>query len=212
VQPNFANHKKNNMKQIILTLTIIFTTNMNAQYFYMGSSVEEVISVQGEPTGVYNYGSKKVFEYNLSLVTFENNIVISYSNISNNLKVRYSKPVSSSNKNVASNKSITKYVYFTYVGTGRTSIPSLYDSFPTKVYDKHSEIFMIRDWTPEKESFLETALMKSFKQMGYLEKNVFLLSVSSEDSLEIMRKWNAEKGSLERSSMMANIGSGIFRQ
>lgn len=209
---NVANHKKNdNMKNIILAFTIIFTTTMNAQYFYMGSTAEEVISVQGEPTGVYNIGSNKIFEYKFSSVTFQNNKVISYSNISNNLKVKYSKPVGSSNKNVVSKKSITKYVYFIYKGTGKTPIPTIYDPYPSKVYDKHSDIFVILDWSPEKELSLETALMSSFKRMGYLEEYVFLSPISFEDRKLIMTLWNAEMGHLERSSMMANTGTGINR-
>lgn len=56
--------------------------------FTVGSSQEEVISVQGTPTSINDYGSgRKTLWYGTSRVGIRNGVVVDYDNSSNNLKV-----------------------------------------------------------------------------------------------------------------------------
>ena len=57
--------------------------------FSIGSSKDEVLRIQGNPTSVNKYGTEEVWRYDFSSVKFINGRVNEYSDISNNLKVKY---------------------------------------------------------------------------------------------------------------------------
>ena len=59
----------------------------NLGYFTIGSSEDEVLAVQGTPTGI----AFNIWSYGFSSVTFENGRVKSFQNTSNNLKIRVTK-------------------------------------------------------------------------------------------------------------------------
>jgi hypothetical protein len=59
----------------------------NLGYFTIGSTEDEVLAVQGTPTGI----AFNTWSYGLSSVTFENGMVKSFHNFSNNLKIRVTK-------------------------------------------------------------------------------------------------------------------------
>jgi len=62
----------------------------NTEYFTVGSSKDEVLQAQGNPTGINKYEEmgEEVWSYGFSTVTFKNGRVSEYSNSSRNLKVR----------------------------------------------------------------------------------------------------------------------------
>lgn len=60
-------------------------------YFSIGSTEQEVISVMGDPTSYNDYGiAGKILSYGLSRIEFEKGRVKSYSNTEGNLKVKVS--------------------------------------------------------------------------------------------------------------------------
>ncbi len=68
----------------------------NIKRFTIGSSEDDVLSVQGTPSSVYGSGGSKTLTYEFSTVRLRNGIVKEYSNISDNLKVELV-PISRSN-------------------------------------------------------------------------------------------------------------------
>ena len=70
------------------------TTSTKSQnsvdYFTVGSSKDEVLQAQGNPTGINKYEAmgEEVWRYDFSTVTFKNGRVSEYSNTSRNLRVR----------------------------------------------------------------------------------------------------------------------------
>jgi len=64
------------------------TKNTN-DYFTIGSTEDEVLSVMGDPTSYHDMGSiGKQLSYGISTVYFESGKVESYSNLGRNLKVK----------------------------------------------------------------------------------------------------------------------------
>jgi hypothetical protein len=61
-------------------------------YFTIGSSVGEVLRVQGTPTAVNDFGISKTYSWGLSTVTFMDGKVSEFSNLGGNLHVRVTEP------------------------------------------------------------------------------------------------------------------------
>jgi hypothetical protein len=71
-----------------LQVRLLPTIRSTARYFSIASTEDEVLSVQGTPTGVLNL-YRPTFYYGLSRVDFDpSGRVIDYSNIAGNLQVR----------------------------------------------------------------------------------------------------------------------------
>lgn len=66
------------------------TYSLNADYFTIGSTNNEVLQIQGTPTSISKYSgmNQEVWSYNFSRVTFKNDRVSEYSDLSNNLKIQ----------------------------------------------------------------------------------------------------------------------------
>ena len=63
-----------------------------ADFFTIGSTIEEVIKVMGEPTSyLYTTAEARKFHYGISTVFFYHGEVISFDNLGENLKVRVKK-------------------------------------------------------------------------------------------------------------------------
>jgi len=75
--------------------------------YSLGSTENEVLKIQGQPTSISVIGNSTTYFYSYSSVSFENGIVVSYDNSARNLKIRI-KP--QTQKTIA--KKIGKYVYF----------------------------------------------------------------------------------------------------
>ena len=56
--------------------------------FTIGSSMNTVLQIQGNPTAIMNAGSTVFWHYGSSSVTFENGKVSEFSNIGKNLKIK----------------------------------------------------------------------------------------------------------------------------
>ena len=68
------------------------TENKSENYFTIGSTEDEVISVMGEPTSYMVTASEaRKFHYGISTVYFYQGKVISYDNLEHNLKVKVKK-------------------------------------------------------------------------------------------------------------------------
>jgi hypothetical protein len=67
------------------------STNHSNDYFTIGSTEDEVITVMGDPDSYRDLSLFKIFEYGMSSVTFENGKVKSYDNSDRNLKVKAKK-------------------------------------------------------------------------------------------------------------------------
>jgi hypothetical protein len=68
------------------------SSSVNAGYFTIGSTENEVLAVMGDPTSMSDYGNgDKTFSYGNSNVRFENGRVKSYDNFGKNLKIRVRK-------------------------------------------------------------------------------------------------------------------------
>lgn len=58
-------------------------------YFTIGSTEDEVLEVMGDPNSYRSLGSsRKLFQYGMSSISFENGKVESYDNLGRNLKVK----------------------------------------------------------------------------------------------------------------------------
>ena len=62
-------------------------------HFTIGSSVAEVLRVQGTPTEVNDFGISKTYWWGLSNVAFKDGRVSEFSNLGGNLRVRVSEPI-----------------------------------------------------------------------------------------------------------------------
>lgn len=65
--------------------------NKRNDYFTIGSTEEDVLSVMGDPTSLMDVGSTKIYIYGSSRVVFEEGKVNSYNNSDGNLKIRVKK-------------------------------------------------------------------------------------------------------------------------
>ncbi|MGZ3849426.1 MAG: hypothetical protein ACXVMS_02855 [Flavisolibacter sp.] len=82
----FSNNGQLKIKVIDPDKTVYTTRG----YFTIGSTVEEVLEVQGEPTSImFGSDNYKIFSFGLSSVTFSNGIVEGYSN-NGDLKIKHS--------------------------------------------------------------------------------------------------------------------------
>ena len=62
----------------------------DSNFFTLGSTEDDVLSIQGTPTQITGSGKYKTFHYNYSDVSFVDGLVSSYDNRSHNLKIRVS--------------------------------------------------------------------------------------------------------------------------
>jgi hypothetical protein len=76
----------------VLELTPTVTPSQD--YWNIGASRDEIVSIQGTPTGVMRYdtGCREVLYYDSSTVEFNNGIAIDYDNLGNNLRVSVDAP------------------------------------------------------------------------------------------------------------------------
>ena len=84
VVTNYSNISHN------LKFRILPKVRSDKDWFTLGSTEDEVLSVQGTPTSISVRSRGKVFHYDISDVEFVNGVVTNYSNISHNLKIRIS--------------------------------------------------------------------------------------------------------------------------
>ena len=188
-------------KEIISILMILVFTSINAQYYYMGSTIEEVISIEGEPNSVTDLGSTKILTFENGMVTFENNKVKSYSNFNNNnkLKVKYKREsylsTKTTPKKTTSKKTIVKnkYIYFEYIATGKSEFDPIFNIWRKKS-NSYSNIYQISGYTEEKKLYLESCLRKNYK--SWSGKNCFLEANVFDSSEVILSIWNSETGDL----------------
>jgi len=67
-------------------------TGKSMDYFTIGSTEDKVLEVMGDPTSYRDMGSfGKIYYYEISSIEFKNGKVYSYSNMSDNLKVKVKK-------------------------------------------------------------------------------------------------------------------------
>ncbi|MEI9943783.1 MAG: J domain-containing protein [Chitinophagaceae bacterium] len=80
----------NTSRNLQAKMTTSNKSQSNTEFFTVGSSKDEVLQAQGNPTGINKYEAmdEEVWSYGFSTVTFKNGRVSEYSNTSRNLKVR----------------------------------------------------------------------------------------------------------------------------
>lgn len=198
-------------------------------YFTIGSTEDEVLAVQGQPTSIEKILDSKIFFYGGSSVTFNKGIVESYRD-DGSLKIKVgtnSKKIKPSNnndneilskdnsENVTSEKSNenkeVKYIYFTFMTTDvQIDIDPITNKLKNKE-DEYSEIYSISGYTYQKEQALEFCLTKNYKEWS--GKQVFLTAHSYDDKQLALMNWNNEKGSLYNHAMCSELMQiGIIAQ
>lgn len=203
-----------NNKQIDLSSSL--------NYFTIGSTEDEVLAVQGQPTSIEKILDSKIFFYGGSSVTFNKGIVESYRD-DGSLKIKVgtnSKKINPSNnndnsENVTSEKSNenkqVKYIYFTFMTTDvQIDIDPITKKLKNKD-DDYSKIYSISGYTYQKEQALEFCLTKNYKE--WFGKQVFLTAHSYDDKQLALMNWNSEKGSLYNHAMCSELMQiGIIAQ
>lgn len=179
-------------------MMLVFTS-INAQYYYIGSTIDEVISIEGEPNSVMQLlGSTKILSFDNGSVTFTNGKVESYTNkYGAKLKVKYKKESSStSSKKVVTSKKIKnkRYVYFTYEGSAKDTWNEWTKKFD-EGHDSYSNLYIYDDYNEGAELYLKSCLLKQYKRR-YGGKYVFLEVHVYEDSDFALQMWNYEFGDL----------------
>lgn len=221
VDTNSTAPKKN--KQIDLSSSL--------DYFTIGSTEDEVLTVQGQPTSIEKIVDSKIFFYGGSSVTFNKGIVESYRD-DGNLKIKVgtnSKKIKTSDNNdndLSSNNNFegstiekndkkeskeVKYIYFTFMTTDvQIDIDPITNKLKNKE-DDYSEIYSISGYTYQKQQALEFCLTKNYKE--WTGKQVFLTAHSYDDRQLALMNWNNEKGSLYNHAMCSELMQiGIIAQ
>lgn len=195
-------------------MMLVFTS-INAQYYYIGSTIDEVISIEGEPNSVMQLlGSTKTLSFDNGSVTFTNGKVESYTNrYGAKLKVKYKKESSStSSKKVVTSKKIKnkRYVYFTYVGSAKDTWNEWTQKYDEGI-DSYSNLYIYDDYTEGSELYLKSCLLKQYKRWNG-GKYVFLKVHVYEDSDFALQMWNTEIGKLsECSSCTSPNMRGLYK-
>lgn len=132
-------------------------TNINVNrkdHFYIGDTEAEVLAVQGTPTGIQNYGVKRIYSYDFSSVTFQDGRVTDYRDLSNNLRVQSDNNSGNIQNGNERPNSITKYVFFE--GSGY-----------------YSKIFTLNDYTEDKMLALKNCIKENIQNEAGRDKTIY---------------------------------------
>lgn len=159
--------------------TIYNAPKNDLDYFTIGSTEDEVITVMGDPTSILNLeaSSTKILSYGNSSVDLKNGKVSSYNNFGNNLRVRYS------NKSAKESSNGTKYVYFTGFTDTKNELNICY-----------STIFTIENYTKEKMIKIKNCLIEVLKSNRMSEVRISLTPNTFETLERASELWENEKG------------------
>jgi len=170
--------------------------------YSLGSTENEVLKIQGQPTSISVIGNSTTYFYSYSSVSFENGIVVSYDNSARNLKIRI-KP--QTQKTIA--KKIGKYVYFKI-----PPCPMEYDRIKEEFISKEREIsavYYIPEFTEGKLIEIDHCITEDYKK--WYEKNTFLLPVIMDDKNLILTLWKAEPGKLSNRGFACETTIGAIK-
>ncbi|MDD5149337.1 MAG: hypothetical protein PHC28_02500 [Flavobacterium sp.] len=167
---------------------ILISLTVNAQkktssYYSLGSTEDEVLKIQGQPTSISKIGNSTTYFYSYSYVSFENGKVESYNNSAHNLKIKI-KPQSPKPKKIG------KFVYFQFLN-GHTEFDNFSGKF-IRIENEISDIYSIPNYTTDKQSEIEFCISKSYKE--WTGENVILIPVVSGDKNTIITLWKTEQG------------------
>jgi hypothetical protein len=174
-------------------------------FYKIGSTENEVLTIQGQPTSIIDLPPNKAFYYGSSYVSFRNGIVESFSNSGGNLRIKIVPSGSDNSKDQshqteqASGKTnnITKYVYFYF--------------FTDDVWQNYySKIYEISGYTFNKEESLQFCLATAFKE--WTGKKVTMGPRSFDDRQSAFASWNDEKGNIFQDACGSLMQLGIFSQ
>jgi hypothetical protein len=217
-------HNNNNQKQTDLFIAL--------DYFAIGSTEEEVLAIQGQPTSIQELANSKTFFYGNSIVSFKNGIVESYYD-NGNLKIKVGTKIKNSKKSNINNggrsssnnlneNSTTdkkakkeneevKYIYFTFMTTDLQIDKDPITGELKSMDHDYSEIFSISRFTYEKQQSLEFCLTKNYKE--WTGKQVLLIAHVYDDRQLALMIWNNEKGRLYNHIMCSELNQfGIIAQ
>jgi len=205
--------------------------NLN-DYFTIGSTEDEVLAVQGQPTSIQKTGYLKTFFYSGGNVSFNNGIVESYSDYGNlkikvGTKGKISKKSNSNNggarlgnnlnENYTSDKKAkkeneeVKYIYFTFMTTDFQIDKDPITGELKNMEHDYSEIYSISRFTYEKQQSLEFCLTKNYKE--WTGKQVLLIDHVYNDRQLALMSWNIEKGRLYKYTKCSELNQfGIIAQ
>jgi hypothetical protein len=218
-KPNGVYNQLQNSEPIIL------------DYFTIGSTEDEVLTIQGQPTTIQKLSNFKLFFYGTSMITFSNGKVESFSN-DGNLKVKVianaqKKENNSYKKEIVDNsseynneikhgengkkiKQVNKYIYFTFMNTDlQIDVDPISGNLKSRPR-QYSQIFSISDYTYEKEEALEFCLTKNYKE--WTGEKVQLLPHSYDSRNSALMDWTNEKGRLFSSRCGELMEIGIMAQ
>lgn len=93
-QKKVAEYQNNQQYAQSKVLELTPPATLSKDYWNIGSPRDEILNIQGTPTGVVRYdtGCREVLYYDSSTVEFDNGVVSNYDNIENNLRVSVDAP------------------------------------------------------------------------------------------------------------------------
>jgi hypothetical protein len=177
-------------------------------FFTIGSTENEVLTIQGQPTSIQNLPNGKLLGYGMSSVTFFNGVVESFMNYGN-LKI---KVVASSSGKTNSQKTndITKYVYFIFLTDEMRVEMDPATGKAKNIGSDYSKIYSIAGYDYKKEESLEFCLEGAYKQ--WTGKKVTMLPRSFDDRRSAFSSWNNETGTLFQDACGELMQIGILAQ
>lgn len=162
-------------------------TPQTQDFFYIGSTEEEVLKVQGQPTSILGGGSRKTYMYGRDNITFDNGKVTSYMNLDGSLKIKVKSVSNSSsvNKNNALpvKPKLTKYVYYT-----------CYIKEFGEMTKYISKIYTIEDYTDEKMFKIGDCLTEQIRFFKQTRDKITMLPDWFDSYSAASIKWNNASG------------------
>jgi hypothetical protein len=199
--------------------TEIAVPKIKTNKFTIGSTEEEVLAIQGQPTSIEKITNYTLFFYNGSRITFINGKVDSYYN-AGNLKISVGVKASQSNTQPTPSgqsskekkeRTETKYIYFTFL---TTNLEITVDPFTNELKSREKDftsIYSISNFTYNKLESLESCITIDYRRWRG-EKATLIPHIFDSRRLALL-KWNDEKGSLYSRPMCNHLAQfGIMEQ